>query len=397
MKWYTCAPVRFEGGDEFFARDSGLLCKGFQSLGIESKAIMPGPGFPTDDNVNLIRTEYQNLESCEWWRSLNIDGLVLYGWGSGKYWKIAKAISEAGIPFVSHMDTAGLFSPLNGPLDYIFSLWRVEKGTKKNAIRSKIYSLARIAYGFSAGLIINDLPRARHLNYATWVAGVSPIATQRIKRACKAYGGEYLSKRVITIPHPVAPYMAFDSLIEKKSKILAIGRWNDPQKDVDLLIDVASEVLDKHPGVTFEIFGRITDRLENFRLSLEAGRQSRFNLHGIVSNMTLSRYMVEAQILLCTSVYESFHIASGEALCSGNSIVGPDIPEIPSLNWFCAEGHGTVAKRNYCAISESILKELNKWENKDHNPAEISAIWRNRLYPSEVALQILKTAGVSLT
>ena len=57
MRWFTCTPVEFGGGADFFARDSGLLCRGFQALGIDSRAVMPGPAKVLDE-PDLIRTDY---------------------------------------------------------------------------------------------------------------------------------------------------------------------------------------------------------------------------------------------------------------------------------------------------------------------------------------------------
>ena len=59
-------------------------------------AVMPGVRQP-DDEADLIRTEYANLESAEWWRAHKLDGVVLYAWGRPRYRFIAKAIHEAGI------------------------------------------------------------------------------------------------------------------------------------------------------------------------------------------------------------------------------------------------------------------------------------------------------------
>ena len=42
MRWFTCTPFPFGGGPDFFARDSGLLCRGFRMIGVESMAVMPG-------------------------------------------------------------------------------------------------------------------------------------------------------------------------------------------------------------------------------------------------------------------------------------------------------------------------------------------------------------------
>ena len=79
MKWYTCTPVAFKGDHTFFSRDSGAFCKAFQRIGVESRAIMPTPAQEGDD-PDLIRTEYANLKDAAWWKSLGIDGVILYAW-----------------------------------------------------------------------------------------------------------------------------------------------------------------------------------------------------------------------------------------------------------------------------------------------------------------------------
>lgn len=111
MKWYTCTPVSFKGDHTFFSRDSGAFCKAFQRIGgVESRAIMPTPAQEGDD-PDLIRTEYANLKDAAWWKSLGIDGVILYAWGVGKYLPIARAIHDAGIFLVVYMDSSGLFFP----------------------------------------------------------------------------------------------------------------------------------------------------------------------------------------------------------------------------------------------------------------------------------------------
>ena len=83
-KWFTCTPVRFVGDHTFFARDSGLLCKGFQEIGVECKAIMPGPPMEVDQTEDLIRTDYGNLEDPVWWASLGGEGVVFLRLGFGE-------------------------------------------------------------------------------------------------------------------------------------------------------------------------------------------------------------------------------------------------------------------------------------------------------------------------
>lgn len=99
-----------QGRPYFLSRDSGAFCKAFQRIGVESRAIMPTPAQEGDD-PDLIRTEYANLKDAAWWKSLGIDGVILYAWGVGKYLPIARAIHDAGIFLVVYMDSSGLFFP----------------------------------------------------------------------------------------------------------------------------------------------------------------------------------------------------------------------------------------------------------------------------------------------
>lgn len=106
---YCCTPVSFHANEHFFIRDTGLISTVLRDMGVESKCIMPLPFHDDDQREHIIRTEFANLESSEWWKSLQIDALVLYSWGAPRYRKIARAIHRAGIRLHIHMDTSGNF------------------------------------------------------------------------------------------------------------------------------------------------------------------------------------------------------------------------------------------------------------------------------------------------
>jgi hypothetical protein len=144
MRFYTCTPIAFGGGADFFARDSGLLCRGFQSIGIESLTVMPLPS-SKEDQHDLIRTEYSNLEDSKWWRDLNLDGVVLYAWGRPRFRKVARAISEAGIFLVLNQDAGGYVSPLEGLRNWMRMEWCGAGGG--SGVRGSIRVTKRIARG----------------------------------------------------------------------------------------------------------------------------------------------------------------------------------------------------------------------------------------------------------
>jgi len=113
MRIATCTPVDFDADTHFFGRDSGLMCRGFQAAGHDCVVIMPGKP-TTNDAPDLVRTTRENLENPAWWKSLEIEAVLLYAWGDPRHLQIAKAIRKAGIFLVQNLDSSGIDSPAGG-------------------------------------------------------------------------------------------------------------------------------------------------------------------------------------------------------------------------------------------------------------------------------------------
>jgi glycosyltransferase involved in cell wall biosynthesis len=390
QKWFTCTPVRFVGDHTFFARDSGLLCKGFQEIGIDCKAIMPGPAMDNDQVEDLIRTDYTNLEDPEWWRSLDGNGVVFYGWGLGKYRKIAKAIKDAEMILVTHMDTAGIISVFNGIEEFSGNLWRSTMGQSKSLIVGFLKFTARYANAVSVGLIRNDLGRMQHLKCADIIGAISPIALGRIKVVCNIYGGDELVSKVRLIPHPNASYMITSPDIAKERLMVAIGRWDDEKiKGTLLLKETCTILLENDADLEIEIYGPCPVSMNTWHQHLIPQIKERLHLKGLVPNIQLRLALQRAQVELCTSLTEGYHTVSAEALCCGCSVVGPDIPEIPSMKWFTDGLYGRIAERNPHALAEAVFSELKAWENNERSPNQISEHWTKILHAPNVTKRIL--------
>lgn len=391
-KWFTCTPVRFVGDHTFFARDSGLLCKGFQQSGVECKAIMPGPPMEVDQVQDLIRTDYRNLEDPEWWKSLGGDGVVLYAWGSGKYTGIARAIKEAGMILVTHMDTAGMLGVLNGFSAFAATLMAVCKGESRNSLSAYARFAARFTFASTIGILKNDITRARHLKQADLIGAITPIALERIQKVCRKYAGEELASKVKLIPHPNSSFMFYNPEIRKEPLVVAIGRWDDVKvKGTRLLMATVEALMANSREAQVEIYGKVPLFMKEWHQSLSSAASQRVQLMGVVRNEILGMALQRASISLCTSLRESYHIASAEALCCGCSIVGPDVSEIPSMKWFTGGQSGRMSARNPEAMAEALREELQDWDDGKRNAGEISAIWTSLLHAPRVAELILKS------
>ncbi len=383
MRIYTCTPVAFGGGIGFFSRDSGLLCKGLQSIGIESRAVMPGEQRP-DDYADLIRTDYENLESAEWWKSQDIDGLVLYAWGRPKFHKVAAAVQEAGIFLVLNLDSGGLLSPLVGWRDWLKAQWIF--GGQGRGIAAWLRFAKLTLYKLFVGLFFTERLRAKHLRCGDIIACVSPGAAEYVRKLCRFHGGKVLANRVRVVPHSVEPAFRYSGS-GKRRQVACVGRWMDQtQKRTWLLTEAISKLLANDHEVTAVIAGQPAPGLESWHAGLCESHRRRVKLAGIIGREELVALLDESQIFYSPSAYESFGIAAAEALCSGCSVVAGRSVTMTSFEWFVSENSGQLATVDDTAgHSGALLSELSAWDSGDKDPRWISATWCGRLHADRIA------------
>ena len=369
-RWFTCTPIAFGGGPDFFARDSGLLCRGFQSLGLESRAVMPGDP-QAGDEPDLIRTPYANLESADWWKSHHLDGVVLYAWGSPRFRKVARAIREAGVFLILNQDNGGLVSPLAGPGE-----WWDEQAILTgcpDAPGSTRKFLNQIMRGLTLGLAITDPLRAIHLHQGDVIACVSPAAAEFYRQLCTFYGGPSLARRVRVLPHPVEPVFRYDGEA-KHRRVVCVGRWDDAvQKRPALLMRVVDRLLESDPELDWVIAGTPTDEMAAWHARLPGARKSRVELAGRMDRTALAETMRRARVFYSPSAYESFGIAAAEALCCGCSVVAGKSVSMVSFEWFTSEESGSLADHDTPdAHANSLLTELMHWDADERDAGKIS-------------------------
>jgi glycosyltransferase involved in cell wall biosynthesis len=388
MRIFTCTPVAFGGGPDFFARDSGLLCRGFQALGIESSAIMPGEK-RSDDEPDLIRTAYANLESTTWWRDQKIDAVVLYAWGRPKFREVARAIHQAGIFLILNQDNGGFISPLAGWRGWFQEKW-IMSG-QGAGLRSWLRFLVSILKESTLGLLLTDPLRADHLKQGDIIACVSPQAAEVYRHLCNRYDGNGLASRVRVIPHAVEPIF-HDTGAKRSKQIICVGRWSDiVQKRQDRMIEVFDRLLNKDQNVSIVIVGYRTDDLREWHHNLVDWNKSRVKLLGGIGRSELAALMAESQVFYSSSAYESFGIAAAEALCSGCSVVAHRSVSMASFEWFVSDNSGTLADVDSIdAHVEALSAELEAWKKGLRIASNISQTWCQRLHAEQVVREVVK-------
>lgn len=382
LRWITCAPRDYPGDEQFFSRDTGLLCRGLRELGLECQAVLCGQA-RADDHPDLIRASFAELESPAWWSARKVDAVVLHTWSRKEYTGILKAIRAAGARIVLLQDGSGICGPLGPWWAWVRETWYLRR---RHGWAGLAWFTALMLYGHTLRFFRFERDRAEQFALADFVVAPSPGATAGYRMLFSRYGLADAESKVRLLPHPAAAWFTWKEGAAKDKRIVAVGRWKDFwQKRPDLLGAALAEILGRHPEWSAEIFGD-TGPLEDWHQQLPAPLQSRIHLAGRVPNSRLIEAMAQAKILLCSSAYESFHIASAEALCSGASIAGFDSPSLPSLRWFATEHSGSLSPRFGAAgLVEACESEIAEWEAGRRDPAAISRAWQPRLHAAAVA------------
>jgi glycosyltransferase involved in cell wall biosynthesis len=101
--------------------------------------------------------------------------------------------------------------------------------------------------------------------------------------------------------------------------------------------------------------------------------------------------MDESQVFYSPSAFESFGIAAAEALCCGCSVVAAKSVSMVSFEWFTSEGSGQLAALDTVEGHVAALRgELDEWTGGGRNPADISAVWCERLHAHKLASKVVE-------
>ena len=388
LRWLTCAPRDYCGDEAYFSRDTGLLCRGLQDAGAECRAILAGAP-RAGDEPDLIRASAAELADPGWWQGLGADAVALHTWSREEYTGILRAIRGAGLQVVLIQDGTGVTGPLGTWADWIRESWYF-RHRHGGGLGGALWFAARMAHGHTLRLGGFERSRERQFELADLIVVPSPRALEGYRKLANRLEGNPASKLRL-LPHPVAPWFKRDGA-PKENLIVSVGRWTDHwQKRPDLLGACLEQCLRSRPAWKAEIFGDPGEALSRWYQGLDAPLRSRVKLAGAVPNRQLAAAMDCAKISLCSSAYESFHIASGEALCSGCSVVGVDSAMTSSLSWFTGDGSGSLSNSlDAVGLAGALGKEISAWESGQRDPEAISLQWRGRLHAVEVARTLIE-------
>lgn len=395
MKVYTCTPVQFRGGDVFFSRDSGLFCKGLASIGVETRAILPGAPVEDKDPL-LMRVPYSELESPIFWRSLSLDGLILYSWAAPRYYPIAKALKEANVPFLVNVDSSGLVSSLANS-----RLWSrhavpillrslVHRNEWRSGLSSLVDNYFRIHRTAHA--------RARTFEEATAVGAVTALGVLWLQQELKHLGRDDLVTKIVQLSHPQPDEFVYSGSAKQKI-VISVARWEREdwlQKNPRLLVDSLISFLGQRAEWKALVVGRGASALPRRLKTRPCEALKRIDFVDFIPMRDLVPSYNRAMIGFWSSRGEGQIGAGAQALCFGCSVVAANTGTLSCFHDYVSRESGRLAlSSNSQDMAEALSLEAKAWEDGERNPDRISRVWHAEFSVTNIARKALSLLGIA--
>ena len=197
----------------------------------------------------------------------------------------------------------------------------------------------------------------------------SPVAAERIRRLIGWWSPTL--PRITAIPHPVDERdLVASPSVERRQRIVGVGRWDAHQKDFPLFLRTVSAFLKDHPDWDAVIVGGILERMERHRGLLAAEVRERVKFTGPIPHTELAGHLYSSRILLVTSKHESFHIGAAEGLPALRLPAWLTPGHIMSMEYFAGSDSGTVGHpaRHGSLSSEAPRRGSARLEGRPPRP-----------------------------
>ncbi|MEM7582048.1 MAG: glycosyltransferase family 4 protein [Acidobacteriota bacterium] len=355
---------------------------GFEALGHAATVVCDhdsAQGF--DGPLHVVETADQ-LATPEVWRATGAEVAVIVTWH--RMPEVLQAMQGAGLQVIAVTDTDGQMGLRTFPR---LSLERmlVYQPSPRGRLRVFKYWLTQWIKG-----IWRTSPEDLELLASTRASDAvilgSTEARRNFRRFLHGAGAGGLCDRLHVVPFTIGDALLSCPVPEhKRDCIVAIGRWDDPQKDAGLLAAALERFGETRPTTEVAILGRGGDAwfagLERFA--------PRLRYVGVQQQEQVAHQLAEARSIVFSSRWEGCPHAALEALACGATVIGP---AIPSLNSWADEGRfGTVtASRRPRALADAMVREMSAWDAGQRNAQDISRHWRQVLDPAVVCQAMLQ-------
>ncbi|MCP3959753.1 MAG: glycosyltransferase family 4 protein [bacterium] len=321
------------------------------------------------------------LEDPETWRSVGAEVALIVTWH--RMSAVLQAMRAAGTSVISIADTDGRVGLRVFPFPTLERMLVYQHGAVAR-LRCLKYWLGRYLGESLAGSA-----EEREFLASTRSSDVLVLGHTEARRHFRSFlrrqGEERLDERVVVAPFTIGDAFLSCGVPEAKDdRIVAIGRWSDPQKDAGLLAAALDRFFERGAGTEVVILGEGgAERFEPL-----ARRHEQVRVLGVQPQEVVARTLSASRAIIFSSRWEGSPHAATEALALGATVVGTPIPSL--VSWSENGRFGTVSRsRRPGALARALSLEMAAWDAGERDPLEISRHWRALLEPREVCRKML--------
>jgi len=327
----------------------------------------------------------EELDKVETWRRLGAEVAVGITWH--RISPMLAAIRAAGTQVVAIADSDGQVGFAAHPR---ISWLRI--GAYQESFAGRLRALRYFCRRFAASTLRRD-PEELEFVASTRasdrvVLGSAPAIAHFARFLRQQHAGE-LADRLREVPFAVPAEFCTRPIPAKVDRVVAIGRWSDPQKDAPLLAAALARFFAHRRATEVVVFGAGADEA----FGELAGREHRLRLAGIQEPHVVAETLAGSRAALFSSRWETGPHAATEALALGATLVAAPMPNLAGM---IDDGrYGSLAaSRRPEALAQALADEVAAWDAGRRQAQAIAAHWRARLSPVAVSRSLLETLSV---
>ena len=354
---------------------------GFRALGHDPMVICARDSASGFDGPLHVVASASDFESPELWRRIAADVAVIVTWH--RMSAVLAAMRATDTRVIAIADTDGQLSFKVFPLAALERLM-VYQGSLKDRCKCLVYWLGRVLTEGRPGS--EDFESLASTRASDALIFGHEEARQHFGRFLTRYGEQALGQRLAVQPFAIGTSFLSCPVPESaaRRRISAIGRWDDPQKDAELLVSALDAFLGSETSIEVVILGRGQERFAGL-----ARRHSGVRLAGEQPQDEVARTLAGSRSIVFSSRWEGSPHAALEALALGATVIGPPIPSLTS--WSDGGRFGTVSRsRRPASLAHALCREMTAWDEGERDPVAISRHWRACLAPEAVCRQMLE-------